>query len=164
MNSNTPPDFFAILEALESHGVEFILVRGLCAVVHGAPIVTTDVDIVHCRSAENIERLVRALTELKAIHRYHPAKIRPNSSHLAGTGHSLLHTTQGRLDVLGSIDEGRDYDALLKDTVKRELRGKQYTLLSLSELIEIKARAGRDKDNAVLPILRSTLKLLQEQL
>ena len=52
-------DFFAILEVLTKHEVEFILVGGLCAVIHGAPIVTMDMDIVHHREAENIERLLR---------------------------------------------------------------------------------------------------------
>jgi hypothetical protein len=47
---------------------------------------------------------------------------------LRGTGHSLLMTTLGPLDVLGAIEGGRDYDGLLDVCVSieetlRRLRG-----------------------------------------
>ncbi len=121
MSPSSPPDFFGILEALATHEVKFILVGGLAAVVQGAPVVTTDVDIVHLRSEENIAKLLGALHQLDAVYRHHPAKIAPNATHLVGKGHQLLTTNRGNLDVLGSIDEGRDFDALLGATRNMEL-------------------------------------------
>jgi len=41
------PDFFAILEALAAHKVDFIVVGGVAAVLQGAPIATFDLDVVH---------------------------------------------------------------------------------------------------------------------
>lgn len=161
MASNKPIDYFQILETLVKHDVAFVLVGGLCAIVHGAPLVTFDVDIVHQRTEDNIKRLLKALEELEAIHRYHPAKITPKFSHLEGTGHSLLETKAGNLDVLGSIDEGRDYDELCKFSELSTLGEYHYRLLNLTELIEVKRRAGRDKDIAALPVLQNTLKLSQ---
>ena len=160
MASDSPPDFFAILETLSKYEVEFILVGGRCAVIHGAPVVTTDVDVVHRRTPPNIERLLLALSELDAHYRYHPSRIAPNHTHLEGPGHQLLKTKHGNLDVLGSIDQGRDYDSLLEGVQMIEIEGRAYKILHLQELIEIKRRAGRDKDRAVLPLLENTLRLV----
>ena len=49
---------FQILERLNDAKVEYIVVGGMAAVLLGAPIVTADVDIVHRRSPENVQRLL----------------------------------------------------------------------------------------------------------
>ena len=43
------PDFLAILQTLVVHRVDFVVVGGICAVLHGAPIATFDLDLVHSR-------------------------------------------------------------------------------------------------------------------
>jgi hypothetical protein len=63
----------------------------------------------------------------------------------------------GDLDVLGSIDDGLGYGELLGDTVILTVDEMSLRVLSLSRLIEVKQRAGRPKDLAVLELLRSTL-------
>jgi len=63
-------DFPALLEALSSAGVEFIIVGGVAAVLQGAPITTTDLDIVHRRTPENVARLLDVLLKLDATMRY----------------------------------------------------------------------------------------------
>jgi hypothetical protein len=50
-----------LIHELLDGGVEFVLVGGTAAVLHGAPIVTHGVDIVHRQTAENVERLVKVL-------------------------------------------------------------------------------------------------------
>jgi hypothetical protein len=54
-------DFAGLLRALTSADVEFILIGGVAATVHGSARLTRDVDVVYRRSAENHARLVRAL-------------------------------------------------------------------------------------------------------
>jgi len=44
-------------------GVDFIIVGGVSAVLQGAPVTTFDLDLVHSREAENITRLLSALTQ-----------------------------------------------------------------------------------------------------
>lgn len=58
-----------VLLALLDAGVEFILVGGAGAVMMGAPIVTFDIDIVHQRTAENVDRLYEFLIRHGAYHR-----------------------------------------------------------------------------------------------
>lgn len=55
-----------LLELLLDTGVQFVLVGGGAAVIHGAPITTQDVDIVHSREPENLCRLLKALEGLDA--------------------------------------------------------------------------------------------------
>ena len=86
----------------------------LAAVAQGAPVMTHDVDIVHRRAPDNIARLVELLvTKLDARYRGRADVLRPTAEILAGPGHSLLQTNAGPLDVLGAIEGGRDYGALL---------------------------------------------------
>lgn len=125
---------------------------------------TFDLDIVHKRSEDNILKLVDALRELGAVYRIHPGKIIPQASHLETTGHQLLRTLKGALDLLGSLDSGRTYDDLLAHTqLFEDESGLVLRVLELSELIEIKHRAGRPKDLAALPTLRGALQIMDEE-
>lgn len=47
-----------LLAALLDGGVKFILIGGGAAVIHGAPITTQDVDIVHSREPTNVENFL----------------------------------------------------------------------------------------------------------
>jgi hypothetical protein len=51
-------DLPALLASLCDSGVEFIVVGGVAAVLQGVPITTTDLDIVHRRTPENVARLL----------------------------------------------------------------------------------------------------------
>lgn len=155
-------DYAAILETLIRHEVDFIIVGGVCAVLHGAPLATFDLDLVHYRGPVNLGRLMAALEELDARYRIPGReKRRPNASHLASSGHQLLMTRFGPLDLLGTIGKGRDYNQLLDATVGVEI-GEDLTVrtLTLEDLVRTKEETGQEKDRAVLPILR---RLLQEK-
>jgi len=156
------PDFFRIIEVLGRHRVDYILVGGLCGLLHGAPISTFDMDIVHSRTPENLDRLLLALQELGAIYRHSPhRRLVPGLSHLAAPGHQLLATDAGPLDVLGTIGNGRGFEELLDTTSEIDVDGCRIRVLDLDQLIVSKEEAGRDQDLAVLPILRQTLALQQ---
>ena len=55
-----------ILEVLDRHQVEFVLVGGLGARAHGATRPTSDIDLVPRGEHSNLERLAAALKELGA--------------------------------------------------------------------------------------------------
>jgi predicted nucleotidyltransferase len=153
------PDFLYILHTLSKHEVEYIIVGGVCAVLHGAPISTFDIDLVHSREPDNLKRLLKALEELEAYYRDPGGRIiRPEESHLSSPGHQLLMTKGGPLDLLGEIAKGRGYKELLKYTVTLKIsEDLEVRLLDLETLIETKEEAAREKDKAVLAILRRTL-------
>jgi hypothetical protein len=150
--------FAEILRLLAAHDVEFVVVGMTAGILHGAPVTTVDLDVVHRRSPENVARLLRVLSELDAVYRHDARGLRPGESHLVGPGHQLLTTRFGDLDCLGAIDQGRGYEELVDQTIEMNLaRGLTIRVLSLPALIEAKERSGRPKDLAVLPLLRATL-------
>jgi hypothetical protein len=61
---------FAVLSAGQ---VEYILVGGMAAAVHGSARLTADIDVVYARTPENIRRLVAALSPLHPYLRGAPA-------------------------------------------------------------------------------------------
>jgi hypothetical protein len=83
-----------------------VLVGALAAVAQGAPITTHDVDIVHARTPDNLDRLMTALARLNARYRGRPAStpLAADRAALATPGHSLFMTDLGPLDCLGSIE------------------------------------------------------------
>jgi hypothetical protein len=148
-----------LLQALSQHRVDYIVIGGVCAVLHGAPVTTLDLDLVHSREPKNLERLLAVLQELDAYYREQPhRRLRPGLSHLASPGHQLLTTQAGLLDLLGTLTAGQGYEDLLPHTVEVRLTEDLIVrVLDLPTLIAVKEAAGRDKDKAVLPILRRTL-------
>lgn len=53
--------FGTILNVLSQKNIEFIVVGGVAAAVHGSVRLTIDIDVVYHRTVENISRLVEAL-------------------------------------------------------------------------------------------------------
>src|SRR5947209_8781826 len=97
-------DYLGILQVIAGHQVDAIVVGGVCAVLNGAPVNTFDLDLVHSRAADNLDRLLAALQDLNAIYRGQGCRvIRPTLSYLASPGHQLLMTRLGPLDLLGTI-------------------------------------------------------------
>jgi hypothetical protein len=149
----------ATLRALRDGGVEFIVVDSLAAALHGVPIGTLDIDVVHSRDAANIARLLPVLEILDAIFRIQPERrLRPNASHLASAGHLNLITRYGPLDLLGTIGRELGYQDLLPHSIELDIsEGLRIRVLDLETLIAIKEQLGGEKDRAALPILRRTL-------
>lgn len=156
----SPNKFLQQLQILVHHEVDFIVVGGVAAVFEGAPIVTLDLDIVYDSSPANNERLAAALRQLNAIYR-DPAgrRIVPDLPKLDTMKLHLLLTDLGGLDVLTSIGQDLTYQDLLCRSSMYEVAGLQVRVLDLDAIIETKAFADRDKDRAVLPILRRTLEV-----
>lgn len=155
-------DLEALLLALTNAGVEYVLVGGAAAVIHGAPITTQDIDIVPSQSADNIERLLGVLDKLGA--RFRPVlpnrDLAPTAEHLAGKGHLNLTTNEGPLDILCVLEEGLAYPELLSRSTVVVDEPLRVRVIDLATLIEVKRRAGRAKDQLVLPVLIALQKKL----
>jgi len=152
-------DLDALIQALLTGGVEFIVVGGAAAVLHGAPTTTQDLDIVHRRTEENVSRLVHVLEKLDAYVREPGSRrLKPTASWLLGDGQLNLSTDLGPLDPLCILHDGRGYDELLPFTELVRDGETVLRILDLPTLIEVKAEAGRSKDRLVVPILIALLK------
>src|SRR6266404_6774334 len=154
----------ATLRSLCERDIQFVLVGGLAAVLNGAPVDTYDVDVVHSREPANIERLLSFLQEIDAVFRIQPERrLPPTASHLAGGGHLNLITSLGPIDLLGTIGPGLSFSDLLPLSHEMAIsEGMRIRVLNLETLISIKEQLASEKDLAILPILRQTLRELKK--
>lgn len=162
-----PPSFRPadIVAALDRHGVEYVLIGGFAAVAHGAPHITIDIDITPRDELGNLARLSDALTQLQArVRADHEGTETFEFSHDA---ESLRHdrilnltTTAGNLDISMQPSGTQGYDDLRRDAVAVDVEGVTIRVASLADIIRSKEAANRQKDRAVLPLLR---RLLEEE-
>lgn len=157
-------DLQALIDALLDAGVEFIVVGGAAAVLHGAPTMTQDLDIVHRCTAENVKRLKVLLDQLDAYVREPGSRrLRPSAADLSAGGQLNLTTTLGPLDPLGRLHDGRGFDELLPHSEVVQDEGRSVRVIDLVTLIEIKSEAGRARDRLVLPLLLALLRDREQQ-
>jgi hypothetical protein len=150
-----------ILRVLDEHGVRYVLIGGLAAVLHGAPHVTTDVDVVPEDGQANLERLSAALRDLDARIR---TTGEPEGIPFDHSAESLsrvrvwnFQTSKGDLDITFEPSGTRGYDDLRRDVVRMEVRGIDVPVASLADVVRSKEAAGRARDRAALPALRELL-------
>lgn len=152
------PSFREILETLNRHRVEYIVVGGVAAVIQGAPVTTFDLDTLVRVSEENADRLIQALSELEARYREHEATLKPTKDDILAAGHMLLMTKAGPLDVLGFIGDRKRYEELISSSSEIGLAAGKTRVLDLEELIRQKEAVSRPKDRAVLDLLKEVLR------
>jgi hypothetical protein len=141
-------DFAALLRALTSKKVRFIVVGGAAATAHGAARLTVDLDIVYDRAPENLKLLAAALAPLKPYLRGAPSGL-PflfDAETLQRGLNFTLSTSLGDLDLLGEITGGGGYSELLPHAIVLEPFGIECLCLGLKRLIQVKRAAGRAKD------------------
>jgi hypothetical protein len=144
----TPTDFAGLLRRLLASKVEFILVGGLAANVHGSARATFDVDVIYRRSPANLDRLVLALSSAQPYLRGAPPGL-PFVFDVGTLSRGLnftLTTTLGDIDLLGEVVGGGGYDALLPQSEPIEIFGGVCQCVTLPTLIRLKRAAGCPKD------------------
>ena len=141
-------DLERTLQELHRGGVEFIIVGGVAATIHGSARVTQDLDIVYARTPENIARLVAALASHAPYLRGAPPGLpfRWDAQTIRRGLNFTLTTTLGDVDLLGEIVGGGGYADLLSHCQIVKVSGLEYRCLSLLRLIHVKRAAGRPKD------------------
>jgi hypothetical protein len=148
------PDLEKLLERLIQHDVEFILIGGYAAMMHGAPNATFDVDVCSPMDRGNIEKVHAALADLEPVHRetpHIPFRVRD------GFKNCYLSTTLGKLDLLGLVSGVGDYTAAAAHSIEMELPIGKFRVLDCESLITAKLAAGREKDLLVVKQLRAIL-------
>jgi hypothetical protein len=151
-----------LLEVLERHGVQFVVIGGLAAELRGSPYATRDVDVTPSRERANLGRLADALRELDAKLRISgvegPVEF-PLDQHSFDWGTTWTFvTTHGFLDIALLPDGTRGYDDLRRGASRERITDTlEVNVASLADVIRSKEAAGREKDRAVLPVLRQVL-------
>ncbi len=152
-------DFGALIRTLADARVDFILVGGVAATVHGSARLTRDVDVVYARTNENIERLVAALEPLQPYLRGAPPGLpfRWDAKTLRRGLNFTLTTQAGDLDLLGEVTGGGGFDDLRNHATAVRLFDRDVQCLDLESLIRVKRAAGRPKDLEAVAELEALL-------
>jgi hypothetical protein len=152
------PDFLELFRALDRAGVEHVVVGGVAAILEGAPIATLDLDIVYRTDDANLERLVELLEQLEARYRDPAGRdIRPTADRLAANKINLLQTSLGPLDAMQRLDPDWSWEEVVERSHLLQVEDLKVRVLELAAIIESKTATNRDKDRAMLPVLRRTL-------
>ena len=149
---------------LAEHGIEFVVVGGVAATLHGSSYVTHDLDVCYSRDGANLERLARALKSVNARLRGAPEGlpfILDAETLRRGLNFTFM-TDIGPMDFLGEVAGVGGHREARAEAVIKELFGHQYSVLALDRLIASKRAAGRTKDLLVLPELEAILECQQE--
>jgi predicted nucleotidyltransferase len=141
-------DYRGLLAALSANSVDFVLVGGMAAAVHGSIRATRDVDIVYSRKPKNLARIVAALGPLHPRLRGAPEGLpfQFDAPTVAGGLNFTLSTDLGAIDALGEITGGGTFEALLPTTESVDVLGVPCRVVTLEKLIQLKRAAGRPRD------------------
>jgi len=153
------PDLLAFVRVLSGGGVDYIIIGGVAAGIHGALRTTLDLDVVYGRDPENVARLAAALEPFQPYLRGAPSGLpfRLDADTVLRGLNFTLTTSLGDLDLLGEVIGGGGYEALKASADVVELEGFQCQVVSLRKLIELKRAAGRGKDREALAELEALL-------
>jgi len=158
-------DLAQIIPPLVRAKVDFILIGGMAAILHGSARVTFDVDLVYSRSDENVQRLANALAPHNPYLRDTPPALpfawdaRTIRSGLNFT----LTTSLGDVDLFGEVAGGETYQDLLPHSLDVDAFGVRFKCIDLPTLIHIKEAAGRSKDHEAVAELRVLLEESQKK-
>jgi hypothetical protein len=147
------------IQVLTDGGVEFAIIGGWSAIMHGSAHLTRDIDLCYSRTSMNLKRLASALAP------FHP---RPadfpeglpfvwDEQTLRSATILTLDTDLGRVDLLAEVAGLGDWNEVRKCCMRLSAFGREVWTLDLPSLIRAKRAAGRPKDLLVLPELESLL-------
>lgn len=156
------PNLKALLERLLVHEIDFVLVGGFAAAVHGSTLVTQDIDICTAITEAGVAKLREALKDLHPWLRMNPAAKLSFLEHpveVRGTNNIYLKTDLGVLDILSQVPPAGDFEAIKGRAIEIVLYGHKCKVISIEDLIRVKEAMNRPKDQqAVLE-----LKLIQSK-
>lgn len=137
-----------LLDRLARSGVDFVVIGGYAAVLHGSSQVTQDLDICAVLTDENVGRLRDILRDLDPRHRMTAQKLSFLDAPPPGTPLSNLYlrTRIGVVDILTEVLGVGDFARLRSRSQGVMVGGHLVQIISLEDLIAAKETLARGKD------------------
>jgi hypothetical protein len=151
--------FEKAIQALCDAGVDFVVIGGLAATLHGSAQVTYDLDICYSRTSSNLRHLTEALAPFHPRPRGFPNSL-PFLWDEATLRNGMVFTLQtdiGPIDLLAEVTGLGAFDGVKEHSMTVEAFERQITTLDLPGLIHAKRATGRAKDLTTLAELESLL-------
>lgn len=146
-----------LLQRLSDAGIEFVVVGGVAAVLHGSSTVTRDLDVCVTLGPDNLQKLRDAFRDLHPVHRIASARhsFLDNPAPGVSLQNLYLQTDLGALDLLGSITGVGDFEQVSATAIEVEVFGRKVKVIGLEQLIRAKEAVGRHKDLLAATELRA---------
>lgn len=142
-------DLKRLLKLLLENEIDFVLIGGFAAVVHGSTLVTQDLDICSSMSVENIEKLRSVLKNFNPIHRMNRTvrlSFLDYPKSLEGLNNIYLDTDLGVLDILSATQPAGDFKTIKQNSIQIQIYGYTCNVISIDDLIKVKRSMKRPKD------------------
>lgn len=154
-----------LLVRLKEQGVEFVVIGGVCGVLHGIALLTYDLDICCRLSRENLRRIERAVKDLHPYHRLAANKLplELTDDLCDRLKNVYLQTDLGKLDCLGEVSGVGAYEQVLQHSITHQTSYGEFQILNLDALIDSKEAAGREKDLYAVRLLRCIKEKKEQQ-
>jgi len=148
-------DLKLLIERLTKARMEFVLVGAYAAIIHGASVVTRDVDVCGPFTPENLYRLRDAIADLNPWHRMTPQHLafELNEANVPLLRNLYLATDIGPLDVLSEIIGVGDYAAVHSRSVIVKFAFGDVRVIDIDALIATKSQLNRLQDKLAIPQL-----------
>ncbi len=147
-----------LLNRLLDSKLDFVLIGGYAAVVHGSSLVTHDLDICAIITEENLKLLKQILNDLEPKHRMNP-NFQPSLDDYPPSGQTIenlyLRTNIGILDIVKNVPPVGGFEDIKKRANTISIFGHNCKVISLNDLILIKRSMTRTKDLVVLSELEA---------
>jgi predicted nucleotidyltransferase len=139
-----------ILRRFTARGVDFVVIGGIAAVLHGSPSTTYDLDVCYATDPGNLAALAEVLSELDVHLRGIDDEVpfSPDGETLRRVELLTLATRFGELDLLSNPVGSPGYEMLRRRAERFDLGGFSVLVASIDDLIAMKIAAGRSKDLA----------------
>jgi len=150
-----------LFHRLVAEEVDFVVVGGVAAAAYGSAMVTDDLDIAAPFTVENMRRLLAAVQGLHPRYFMTPDRrpVAEPAEQLATLRNLYLLTDLGRLDILGSVPPVGTFEEVARRAERMTIVGHEVRVISLDDLIAVKADIGRPKDRHVELELRAIREL-----
>ena len=159
--------FLEILNELHDHHVEFVIVGGVAAALHGGSRVTFDLDVVPSLTPDSWQAVVDLLWSLGArpripepVERIRDVEQVRRWRREKGMLAVNFRTPDGSTEVDLLVGESDGFEALRKRAVKVTVDRRTFFVASIDDLISMKQRAGRPQDLLDIAALRNIRKRL----
>ncbi len=146
-------DYLDFFKKLEEEKIDYLIVGGLALIIYGSPRFTYDIDLVILLEEENILKLLNVLTQFGykvkiPVNPFDFAKSEIREEWIKNKNMKAMnfYNDNNKMPEVDIVIEGVDFDKLKKKKKTIKVKDVLLSVVSITDLIEMKKKAGRKID------------------
>ena len=147
--------FEKLIKLLCDNEVDFVIIGGFAAVVHGVSMLTQDMDLAMSFDENNFGNLLTALKSCHPIYRQNKRPLTKDVTSFSRFKNLYLITDFGPIDLLGEVTGIGPFSEVEKHVINIELFGNECKVLDIDALIRSKLEMKRPKDKEAIIQLKA---------